>query len=105
MKWVQDPKTGKLHTFDEWARMNEPIENASFTVLPDIGDFENPQGKPLHGRKQLREDLKRQNCHIYERGERQYIDNMRAQHEKDAQRSLHRTVAEIAAERGLGVPD
>lgn len=100
-KWVQDPKTGKLVPESEYRRKGLP----SFTVVGDIGDFENPQGVWLNGRKQLREDLARQNCHVYERGEREYIEKMREQHERREERALHRTVAEIASERGLGRPD
>lgn len=99
--WVQDPQTGRLVPKDDWVSGGAQAH----IVIPDIGDFQNPEGVWLNGRRALRNDLARKNCHVYERGERQYIDNMRAQDERDERKKLLRVVGDIAAERGLGVPD
>lgn len=62
MKWIQDPKTGKLIPADQYER--EP--QASFYVVPDINPYntvaaDKETGKRVHvaGRKQHREFLRR----------------------------------------------
>lgn len=101
MLWIQDTKTGKLHRVEDWPS----LPKATYTVIPDIGDFETPTGEVLNGRKALREDLAARNCHVLEGGERQEIERRNERDGRQEARALRARIAEIAAERGLGRPD
>ena len=60
-------------------------------IIPDTPDYESPiDGRLVSGRKQRREDLARNGCRPYERGERE----MARQRARDNERALDAKIIE-----------
>lgn len=73
----------------QWARkiISAPM------VIPDLPEYTSPvTGKPVRGRRERIEDLKRHNCRPYEDGEREEFLRRRQQREADFDRKLDETV-------------
>ena len=92
--YVQDRVTGEFHEVDHSSRRPGPT---SAMVMPDIGEFTSPvDDRPIHGRKQWREDLKRHNSVPYETGMREAQVRRMQENERNLERRVEQTVVELA---------
>lgn len=85
--FVQDPRTGKLVPKDEYYAARP----RTHMIIPDTPDYESPiDGSVISGRKQRREDLKRNGCHEYDPGERKdFIQRKDAEYRDQARMIEH----------------
>lgn len=94
-RWIQVPGTGELVPAEEYVR---PGVNRAPMISTDwVGDFTSPvDDRPLHGKKQWREDLKRHNCVPYESGMKEHQQRMLARENAALEKRIMRTVEELA---------
>lgn len=97
-RFVQDPVSGKLVPFDEWAG---PSTSHSAYVAPDIQPYRSTiTGEMITSRSQHREHLKRHNC--FEIGNEVDAMMKAARPEPKIDREgIRRTLAEVLTAKGI----